>query len=309
MLFGLNFIVEVDGAFVLDNPELLLIQNFVSALTVIPLILMLFVFPDGRFIPRWSRIIAFIMSVLVVIDPVIVAAGFSIPSGQFSTVLVVALLPTLLFGVAAQIYRYRFISKSDQKQQTKWVLSGFLALLVPILGWTLFIELFPLSNGLPRLIFNTLIYGIMALFLMFFPISFVIAITRYRLWDIDLLIRRTLVYSILTGMLLMVYFGTVVLVQTAVNTLTGQRQSSQLTIALSTLLIAALFNPLRRRVQTFINSRFYRRSYDAAKTLARFAQTARDEVELERLTAELMRVTAETMQPDHISLWLKSELK
>jgi hypothetical protein len=149
----------------------------------------------------------------------------------------------------------------------------------------------------------------MAVFLFFFPLSFVIAIMRYRLWDIDLLIRRTLVYSILTGTLVLVYFGTVVVVQTAVNSLSGQEQSSQLTIALSTLLIAALFTPLRRRVQAFIDRRFFRSKYDAALTLARFAQTARDEVELGRLTAELLRVSTETMQPDHISLWLKPDLE
>jgi hypothetical protein len=118
-----------------------------------------------------------------------------------------------------------------------------------------------------------------------------------------------LVYSILTGTLVLVYFGTVVVVQTAVNSLSGQEQSSQLTIALSTLLIAALFTPLRRRVQAFIDRRFFRSKYDAALTLARFAQTARDEVELGRLTAELLRVSTETMQPDHISLWLKPDLE
>jgi hypothetical protein len=149
----------------------------------------------------------------------------------------------------------------------------------------------------------------MAVFLFFFPLSYVIAIKRYRLWDIDLHIRRTFVYSILTGTLVLVFFGTVVVVQTAVNSLSGQEQSSQLTIALSTLLIAALFTPLRRRVQAFIDRRFFRSKYDAALTLARFAQTARDEVELGRLTAELLRVSTETMQPDHISLWLKPDLE
>jgi hypothetical protein len=147
----------------------------------------------------------------------------------------------------------------------------------------------------------------MALFLFYFPISFVIAIMRYRLWDIDLLIRRTLVYSILTGTLVLVYFGSVVVVQTAVNSLTGQQQSSQLTIALSTLLIAALFNPLRRRVQAFIDRRFFRSKYDAAQTLARFAKSGRDETDIERLTAELAAVVQETMQPQQLSLWFAGE--
>ena len=180
---------------------------------------------------------------------------------------------------------------------------------MPLVGWTIFFEILTLPSGTPSLIVNTLVYGVMALFLFYFPISFVIAIMRYRLWDIDLLIRRTLVYSILTGTLILVYFGGVVVVQTAVNTITGQEQSSQLTIALSTLLIAALFNPLRRRVQAFIDRRFYRRKYDAVKTLARFAHTAQDETDLECLSTELLQVTMETMQPDHISLWLKPDLE
>ena len=305
MLISLNFMTELDSAFVRANTSLILLQNIISSLTVIPMTMLLFVFPDGRFVPRWTWIIALFISLIAIIDPIFVAAGYIIPSGQFSLILVIIFLPAVLFGVGTQIYRYRVISNPSQKQQTKWVLFGFMAFTVPLIGWTLFIELFPVSVGLPRLIFYTFIYGIMAIFLVCFPLSFVIAITRYRLWDIDLLIRRTLVYSLLTGALLVVYFGTVVVVQTAVNILTGQEQSSQLTIALSTLLIAALFNPLRRRVQSFIDRRFYRRKYDAQQILARFAETARDEVELERLTAVLLSVVGETMQPEQTSLWLK----
>jgi hypothetical protein len=131
---------------------------------------------------------------------------------------------------------------------------------------------------------------------------------RYRLWDVDLIMRRTLVYAILTGSLLLVYFGSVVVVQAVVNSLTGQEQSSQLTIALSTLLIAALFNPLRRRVQAFIDRRFYRSNYDAAQSLALFALAARDEVDMDALSAKLVEVVEETMQPEEVTLWLKPEL-
>lgn len=309
MLFSLNFMSELDGAFVLDNPSLLQLQNVISSVTVIPLILLLFVFPDGRFVPRWTWIVVVVISILVAYDSVFAAAGFTIPSGQFSLILVLFFLPSVLLGIGTQIYRYRAVSNPAQRQQTKWVLFGFIALMVPFLGWVFFIELFPLSIGLPRLIFNTFIYGIMAAFLVCFPISFVIAITRYRLWDIDLLIRRTLVYSVLTGSLVLVYFGSVVVVQSMFNVLTGQEKTSQLTIALSTLLIAALFNPLRRRVQAFIDQRFYRRSYDAVKTLGRFARTARDETDIEQLSAELLQVAQEAMQPNHISLWIKPDLE
>jgi hypothetical protein len=309
ILFSLNFMVETDSAFYRIHSDFLIVQNILSALTTIPFALLIFLFPDGRFVPRWNRFVILAITIVSILDPFIIKFTPVAPSGQFSILLTVILLIGILIGVGSQIYRFRSISNSAQKQQTKWVISGFLSLLVPLVGWTIFFEILTLPSGTPSLIVNTLVYGVMALFLFYFPISFVIAIMRYRLWDIDLLIRRTLVYSILTGTLILVYFGGVVVVQTAVNTITGQEQSSQLTIALSTLLIAALFNPLRRRVQAFIDRRFYRRKYDAVKTLARFAHTAQDETDLECLSTELLQVTMETMQPDHISLWLKPDLE
>jgi hypothetical protein len=131
-----------------------------------------------------------------------------------------------------------------------------------------------------------------------------IAILRYRLYDIDILINRTLVYGSLTLMLALVYFGGVTVTQALFQALTGQERLPQLVVVASTLLIAALFTPLRRRIQSFIDRSFYRRKYDTAKTLETFSTKLRDETDLDALSADLVGVVRETMQPAHVSLWL-----
>jgi hypothetical protein len=135
------------------------------------------------------------------------------------------------------------------------------------------------------------------------PVAAGIAILKYRLYEIDILINRTLVYGSLTVMLIALYFGVVVLLQSVFVALTGEQ--STLAVVASTLLIAALFNPLRRRIQFFIDRRFYRSKYDARKTLEAFASKLRDETNLEALNAELVEVVRETMQPERVSLWLR----
>jgi len=139
------------------------------------------------------------------------------------------------------------------------------------------------------------------------PLSLSIAVLRYRLYDIDLLINRTLVYCSLTAVLALVYFGGVAATQAIFRTITGHEEQPQLAVVATTLVIAALFNPLRRRIQSFIDRRFYRRKYDAAKMLEAFSAKLREETDLDALNAELVGVVRETMQPAYVSVWLPSD--
>ena len=201
-------------------------------------------------------------------------------------------------GVLSMILRLKR-STGDERQQMKW-LAYFLATAV-----TIQLLVFELPGNLfyPQ-IFRTIWYTLILLAVFWgFPLVIGLAIFKYRLYAIDLIIRRTLAYGLLTAILAVTFLGSVIVLQSLFATATGQQ--SPVIIVISTLLIAALFNPLRLRVQGWIDRRFFRRKYDAAQTLAAFAATARDEVDLDRLTQELVQVMQETMQPAHVSVWLK----
>jgi len=186
-------------------------------------------------------------------------------------------------------------ARGDERQQIKWfVFAAALTLVwITVFGQS--------TRGLPEVI-------VALSFLLVIPsiaIATGIAILRYRLYEIDLLINRTLVYGTLTAMLVALYFGGIVVLQRVFVLLTGQQ--STLAVVASTLVIAALFNPLRRRIQSFVDRRFYRRKYDARKTLEAFSAKLRDETDLEALNNDLVGVVRETMQPAHVSLWLRPD--
>ena len=152
-----------------------------------------------------------------------------------------------------------------------------------------------------------LLFYVMLLSFAGVPVAVGFAVLRYRLYDIDLLINRTLVYGALTATLALVYFGGVATIQAIFRALTGQEQQPRLAVVVSTLVIAALFNPLRRRIQSFIDRRFYRRKYDVTKTLETFSAKLREETDLDALSDDLVGVVRETMQPAHVSLWLRPD--
>jgi hypothetical protein len=204
--------------------------------------------------------------------------------------------PLMMLVTLALLLRFRQ-SRGDERAQLKWFLYAAalfgLYATYGILSDYLRLPALPIVSG-------TVLF---AAFLALFALAIGIAILKYRLYDIDIIIRRTLIYAILTAALALAYFVSVVLLQSLFRALTGQAQSELVTVV-STLAIAALFVPLRNRVQDFIDRRFYRKKYDAVKTLAAFAATARDEVELEKLTERLVSVVDETMQPRSVMLWL-----
>ncbi len=177
-----------------------------------------------------------------------------------------------------------------ERQQLKWFAYAAAMFALAILSYAL-----PWPEWISELLELTV-----ALFL---PVAIGIAILRYRLYDIDRIINRTLVYGAMTAMLVAVYVGTVVTLQWALRSLTGGE--SQLAVVASTLVVAALFNPLRRRLQEFIDRRFYRKKYDAVKTLAQFSAKLRDETDLDSLSNDLLAVVHGTVQPEHASLWLR----
>ena len=218
---------------------------------------------------------------------------------------VLPLLPLcMLASVLSLVMRYRR-SRGEERQQIKWI--AFAASFVGLLYLVAVVCAFIIPSGAwfqagSPLWLDLLGYAALISFTVV-PIAVAFAILRYRLYDIDCIINRTLVYGSLTAVLVALYVGGVVVLQYVFRGLTGS--GSQLAIVASTLLIAALFNPLRRRVQNFIDHSFYRRKYDAAKTLEAFSAKLRDETDMDALNSELLSTVRETMQPEHVSLWLR----
>jgi hypothetical protein len=273
----------------------------VQVLGEVGAVLFFLLFPNGRFAPRWTRWLAVAFLVFQVpqdLAPELYSGLLPVPESAQGAVF----MGLVLGMVGVQVYRYRNVYSPLERRQTRWVIVGATLSILALFGilapmWLL-PQLWASSSLLMYLI------GIFVPFIMLpIPLSIGVAVLRSGLFDIDVVINRALVYTTLTVALVLVYMGCVAGLQASLRWLTGG--GSDLAVVASTLAIAALFNPLRRRLQAAIDRRFYRKKYDAARTLEDFGARLRDETDLEHLGGDLVAVVRETMQPEHASLWLR----
>jgi hypothetical protein len=284
------------------------INQWIWVIPVLSLILLLHLFPTGSFLTRRWRWVAVATIAFFVVDAQAFAFSaqlnvmtqhgsvfvanrlgvFNFPAWVYPMLFVPFAL-ALLGALGSMLMRF-VRAQTVERQQIKWLLYAA--------------ALFVVADVLSPFVTAPIYQAFVSLLALGMPLAISIAVLRYHLFDIDVIIRKTLVYTLLTVLLGLVYFGSVVLLQELLGRLAGVGKSP-LAIVVSTLVIAALFTPLRRRVQNVIDRRFYRKKYDAQRVLAEFALTARDETDLDALTAELARVVQETMQPERVSVWLK----
>jgi hypothetical protein len=284
-----------------SQPVWLLPVRGVGLLGVVCVVLFFLLFPTGRFVPRWTRWLA-VVSIANDIPNVIFPELYS-RSPALESFLYCVFLGSVMIFVWSQIYRYRKVSSLEQRRQTRWVVFGMALGVAGTFPFQLPVDLYLIGGDTPLVLLLSRMG--FALSLLILPLSIGVAVLRSRLFDVDVLINRTLVYVILSATLAGVYFGGIVLLQRVFAGLTGQERLPQLAVVVSTLAIAALFDPLRRRIQSFIDRRFYRRKYDARKTLEGFSAKLRDETDLDALSDDLVGVVRETVQPTHVSLWLR----
>ena len=303
ILFGTFTLDDVPNALAERSSTLWLPVHLLGFIGSASLLVFIFLFPDGRFVPRWTRWIPVFWTIHEI--PYYFFPNSVLNVDRSFPMLDLVIISTFLcIGVGSQVYRYRRVSGPVQRQQTKWVVFGMVSGALGAVGFAA-----PLYSSSTLAQFGSLytfafITGL-AGSLLLIPLSIGIAILRHRLWDIDIVVNRTLVYGTLTVSLALVYLSGIVLLQRVFVFLTGEK--STLAVVASTLVIAALFNPLRHRIQGFIDRRFYRSKYDAAKTLEAFSSKLRDETDLDALSDDLTSVVRETMQPSHVSLWLRPD--
>lgn len=277
-------------------PEVVAIATVLSALGTVGVFIFFVLFPSGRIVRPW--LVALMVPFLVLQQ----LPGTPPPNVIGALIGGVVIAAPFVIVIYLQVYRYRNISTPVERQQTKWIVYGMGVGFLGFLAAAAFSNV-PgpaVQHSIPyQIVVSSLLYG----FIMLIPLSIGLAMLRYRLYEIDVLINRTLVYGSLTLSLAALYIGGVIGLEALFRALSGQR--SDLAIAVVTLAVAAVFNPWRTRVQRFIDRRFYRHKYDATRTLSRFSSKLRDEVDMEQLTAEVLAVTVDTVQPSSVALWVR----
>jgi len=298
VMFNITSSGNTASSLAMFYPVLVLPLSLANFLGQVSLLAFFLLFPNGRLVPRWTGLILLLVILWQFFNtfPSITAhwpawLGWPVPLVVYGTV------------IFSQVYRYRRVSTPVQRQQTKWIILGAAVAIGVVIGILAIGALIPPSavlNSLGALLFFLIVWP---LALLLIPLSIGFSILRYRLYDIDVLINRTLVYGSLTALLALLYVGLIFVLQSLFQQVF--HQSNAVAIVISTLVIAALVQPLRRRLQNVIDHRFYRRKYDARRTIANFSATLREEVDLTELSERLVAVVEETMQPAHVSLWLR----
>ena len=269
-----------------------------SYLSPVQLLFFCAFFPTGRLVPRWMGWL------LVGISLVDLPANLfpTMPlGGPIEALFVFSGFPLV---AGSMIYRYRRVSTPVERQQTKWVVFGVTLVICTFLVWLVPQIILFSSLSQPGSLYDLIGHPLFAIAALFTPICICIAVLRYRLWDIDVLINKVLVYGGLSALLGALYAGLIIGLESLAGLFTAQA-AQPVVLVISTLAIAALFQPVRKRIQNLIDRRFYRRKYDAEQALAAFSATLRNEVDLEQIRAQLLFVVQETMQPTHVSLWLR----
>lgn len=305
----INMIADPDNV-IINYPGLTTQIIILSLIGEIIYVSFFLLFPNGRFVPRWSVIW---LIFFILIEPVLqlTFAGIlilNISQPVFWGVVIVMFITQIVAIISFQLYRYFRVSTPGERLQTKWVLFGFVVLLLGFPVWlVLYSGIVTIPPGAPRLLASSIGWLLITVMTVTLPITIAIAIMRYELWNINRIIRGSLIYALLTGILLLLFFSSVIVLQTLSTSLLGDRQS-QLSIVGSTLLVAALLNPLRGRIQSLIDRRFFRQKYDAQQALSRFSATLNSEVaDSEGIAALLLEVLDETIQPDGAALWLREK--
>ena len=302
---GASIVPMLEEGLAALSPGWFVLVNFLWFVGQVSFTLFFYLFPTDRFVPCWTGCI------------VLPLAGYYVwgiiteNTRRFTPLSALVFFVLILTTVLAQVYHFRRVSTTWQRQQTKWVVFAFVLVIVGFIGlysaghliipifvprwYSSFSVVGSLIGLVAQLVINTIFLLI--------PISIAIAILRSRLWDINIIINRTLVYGTLTVLLTLVYFGLIFALQYLLRGIISQ--NSDVAIVISTLAIAARFQPLRHRIQVVIDRRFYRRKYDVAKVVAAYSATLRSGVDLDQLRVHLLAVVQETMQPSHVSLWVR----